>query len=106
MCNHCENNTPHIHYYLEKHIKQFNSFDDALETTKREMETYHNEYGKYGFLSEHTGDEYLTDSNIISRAKKRWDIDQTAEYDANKAACHNISELNYLLDSPNFVRFL
>ncbi len=105
-CGYCENNLPHLHYYLTKHSPKFNSFEDAYENTKQHMISYHNEYGKYGFLSEHTDEEYLSENNILSRSKSIWEADQISVYDANKSACTNIKELEYLKDSSDFVRFL
>jgi hypothetical protein len=104
-CEYCEENKPHLHYYLTKHVIKYKDFDDCLLRTRKDMVEYYHSYGKNGFMSEYTPPSYLDEHNIRYHAKREYDADITAELDMNKVACHHFIELQYLTEDPLFVKF-
>jgi len=73
MCKMCSSCIPHLHFYvIEKN--EFKTFEECLEHTRKVMTEYHLSFGKDGFLSERTTDDYISDENILKEAKKKFEI--------------------------------
>ena len=104
-CEHCDNNTPHLHFYIVSRQPEFSSFDDAYTSVKNDMTEYYNGEGNHGFLSECLSDDYLNNSNIIAKAKQAWETDQSG-IAIKRAACVHISELTHITELPDFIKFL
>lgn len=104
-CKYCDNNTPHLHFYIVYRQPEFSSFDDAYTSVKKNMTEFYNGEGDHSFLSERLSDEYLDDSNIIARAKQAWETDQSG-IGIKRAACVHISELTHITELPDFIKFL
>ena len=105
-CEQCEEKILHIHYYLVSQIPKYNSFSECFDAIKKEMIDYHNLHGKNGFGSERTSASYLDETNILNRAKIRYDIDSTSDVSVQSVACRTLEEVQYIKEDPKFIKFV
>lgn len=106
ICEMCNRNVYHLHFYKTSKTPKFSSFAEAYNQVAKERSEYHYSYGKDGFLSERTSEDYLSESRITAEAERVWDIDQSCSIKLEKVACKNIAELDHIRTLPNFIEFI